>query len=205
MCVDRRTDLAQLTTPHVADTGCLASAHSRLSGYRILKRNQPRTRWPTHTQRSKRWGCALVWLVLILIWGRCTGAVPHDRVGVLVGDDLNVNNGFSIPVAVGFPADSRSISSSGGGSSNSPRISASSSVRLRAFSFSIAKAGWVLGSRGPAMIESNTLSKGFVIPTSTDTTFFAANPLLSRRIFDRRELHRIRDIRIGVIFSKLSG
>ena len=53
------------------------------------------------------------------------------------------------------------------------------------------------GISGPAMIESNTLSKGFDIPTSTETAFFAANPLLSRSIFDRGQLHGIGDIRVG--------
>ena len=67
--------------------------------------------------------------------------------------------------------------SSGGGSSNSPRISPFGSI-AGVLSSSIAKAGWA--SRGPAIIESNTLSKGFDIPTSTDTAFFAASPLLSR-------------------------
>ena len=60
-------------------------------------------------------------------------------------------------------------------------------------------------SRNDFETPSNTGSKGFVIPTSTDTAFFAANPLRSRRIFDRCQLHRVGDVGIGSHIQKLAG
>jgi hypothetical protein len=52
--------------------------------------------------------------------------------------------------------------------------------RCDAFGFGESRrGGWVLGISRPAIIESNTISKGLT-PTSTETAVFAASPLLSR-------------------------
>ena len=42
--------------------------------------------------------------------------------------------------------------------------------------------GWLLGISWASDNQSNTLSKGLVIPTSTDTAFFAASPLRPTRL-----------------------
>ena len=102
------------------------------------------------------------------------GQFDRQRDSVKLAADLG---GFLLSLLL----DSRQIVSIWS-SSNSPTISSSSDSIAGAFSPLIAKAAGFSGSLGPAIIESNTLSKGLVIPTSTDTAFFAASPLRPTRL-----------------------
>lgn len=109
-----------------------------------------------------------------------TGAGVHGRVGVLSGDDLHVHDlgGFSFPV----PLDSQRIVFDLV-VAISPMISSADSIA--ASMDSTAGPVGFSGSLGPAMIweiPSKTASHGLVIPTSTDTAFFAASPLRPTRL-----------------------
>ena len=89
---------------------------------------------------------------------------------------------------------------------SSPTIS--SSADSVAASSSGSSAEVASGSRGPETTfetPSKTDSHGLVIPTSTDTAFFAANPLRSNASLIAAQLYRVRDVGIGSHIQKLAG
>ena len=109
-----------------------------------------------------------------LVWVG-TGAGVHGRGGVLSGDDLHVHDlgGFSFPV----PLDSQRIVF------ELVVVNLTNDFGVGGFDCGVDGFDcWAVGfsgSLGPVMISetpSKTASHGLVIPTSTDTAFFAASP-----------------------------